>query len=106
MDRSVSPTHGDQKGTAWNGHFGYKCHHPLFVFNQSILSAPCARAMSTAPMAGRRFWPLSSPYKGRALMRFFRADAAFALPELYEMLEAEGYFHTIRLKGASGGRLI
>ena len=32
-------------------------------------------------------------------MRFFRADAAFAIPELYEMLEAEGYFYTIRLKG-------
>ena len=32
-------------------------------------------------------------------MRFFRADAAFAIPDLYEMLEAEDYFHTIRLKG-------
>jgi hypothetical protein len=32
-------------------------------------------------------------------MRFFRADAAFAIPELYEMLEAESYFYTIRLKG-------
>ena len=32
-------------------------------------------------------------------MRFFRADAAFAIPELYEVLEKEGYFYTIRLKG-------
>ena len=31
-------------------------------------------------------------------MRFFRADAAFAIPELYEMLEAETYFYAIRLK--------
>ena len=38
-------------------------------------------------------------YKKRDLMRFFRADAAFAIPELYGMLEAEGYFYTIRLKG-------
>ena len=29
MDSSVSPTHGDQEGTAWNGHFGCKCYHPL-----------------------------------------------------------------------------
>ena len=31
-------------------------------------------------------------------MRFFGADAAFAIPELYEMLEAEGYLDAIRLR--------
>lgn len=34
MDSSVSPTHGAQEGTAYNGHFGCTCFHPLFVFNQ------------------------------------------------------------------------
>ena len=34
MDSSVSPTHGEQEGTAYNGHFGCACYHPLFVFNQ------------------------------------------------------------------------
>jgi hypothetical protein len=34
MDSSVSPTHGAQEGTAWNGQFGCICYHPLFVFNQ------------------------------------------------------------------------
>jgi hypothetical protein len=34
MDSSVSPTHGDQEGTAYNGHFACTCYHPLFVFNQ------------------------------------------------------------------------
>ena len=34
MDSSVSPTHGAQEDTAWNGHFGRMCYHPLFVFNQ------------------------------------------------------------------------
>jgi hypothetical protein len=34
MDSSESPTHGRQEGTAWNGHFGCSCYHPLFVFNQ------------------------------------------------------------------------
>ena len=34
MDSSVSPTHGTQEGTAWNGHFDCSCYHPLFVFNQ------------------------------------------------------------------------
>ncbi len=43
--------------------------------------------------------PIIARYKTRELMRFFRADAAFAIPELYEMLETEGYFYSIRLKG-------
>ena len=34
MDRSVSETYGEQEGTAFNGHFGCTCYHPLFCFNQ------------------------------------------------------------------------
>ena len=34
MDSSVSPTFGDQEGTAYNGHFECTCYHPLFIFNQ------------------------------------------------------------------------
>jgi hypothetical protein len=41
--------------------------------------------------------PLVARYQGRNLRRYFRADAAFALPELYEYLEAEGFEYAIRL---------
>src|SRR5271168_3243258 len=34
MDSSESPTYGAQEGSAYNGHFGCTCYHPLFVFNQ------------------------------------------------------------------------
>jgi hypothetical protein len=34
MDNSVSETHGQQEGSADNGHFGCTCYHPLFLFNQ------------------------------------------------------------------------
>ncbi len=34
MDSSVSPTHGEQEGTTYNGHFECRCYHPLFCFNQ------------------------------------------------------------------------
>ena len=34
MDSSVSETYGEQEGTAYNGHFGCTCYHPLFCFNQ------------------------------------------------------------------------
>ena len=35
--------------------------------------------------------PVVARYQGRNLRRYFRADAAFANPELYEYLEAEGF---------------
>ena len=33
-DSSVSPTHGEQEMSVWNGHYECPCYHPLFVFNQ------------------------------------------------------------------------
>jgi hypothetical protein len=46
MDSSVSPTHGEQEMSVWNGHFECTCYHPLFVFNQFgdlevIMSSNC-----------------------------------------------------------------
>ena len=63
MDISVSPTHGDQEGATWNGHFDSSCYHPNFLFNQfGMLDAvPCAMATSTALMAGGMSSILSSP---------------------------------------------
>ena len=31
---SVSETYGHQAGSAYNGHIGCTCYHPLFLFNQ------------------------------------------------------------------------
>ena len=58
MDSSVSPTHGTQEDTAWNGHFGCMCYHPLFVFNISLVilnAALCGPAMCTVRMVGKTF---------------------------------------------------
>ena len=33
MDSGESPTYGEQEGSAYNGHFGCTCYHPVFVFN-------------------------------------------------------------------------
>src|SRR6201984_3633627 len=33
MDSSVSPTHGEQENSVWNGHYDWTCSHPLFGFN-------------------------------------------------------------------------
>jgi hypothetical protein len=34
MDSSVSPTHGEQEKSCWNGHYECTCYHPLFLFSQ------------------------------------------------------------------------
>lgn len=101
MDSSVSPTHGAQEGTAWNGHFGCMCYHPLFVFNQFGHLERCALRPGNVHSADG--WeavlkPIIARYADRHLMRFFRGDAAFAMPKLYKTLEAERYYYAIRLR--------
>jgi hypothetical protein len=58
MDSSVSPTFGEQEGSAYNGHFGCTCYHPLFVFNQFGDLERCALrpGKSTPPRAGATCW--------------------------------------------------
>ena len=41
--------------------------------------------------------PVVARYRDRLLRRYFRGDAAFALPGIYEFLEAEGFRYAIRL---------
>jgi hypothetical protein len=41
--------------------------------------------------------PVIARYRGRGFALYFRSDAAFAKPELYEPLEAEGIAYAIRL---------
>ena len=101
MDSSVSPTHGDQEGTAYNGHFACTCYHPLFVFNQFGDLEMCALRPGNVHSAdGWRgvLEPVVARYRTSKLRRYFRGDAAFAAPDIYEFLEAEGYKYTIRLK--------
>ena len=101
IDSSVSPTHGEQEGTAYNGHFGCTCYHPLFVFNQfGDLERCVLRPGNVHSADGWRsvLEPIVSRYRDKVKRRFFRGDAAFALPDLYEFPEAEGYKYTIRLK--------
>ena len=34
LGSSVSETHGEPPGSAYNGYFECTCYHPLFLFNQ------------------------------------------------------------------------
>ena len=100
MDSSVSPTYGVQEGSAYNGHFGCTCYHPLFVFNQFGDLERCAlRPGNVHSAEGWRevLEPVVARYRTTMKRRYFRADAGFASPEVYELLEAEDYGYVIRL---------
>ena len=101
IDSSVSPTHGYQEGTAYNGHFGCTCYHPRFVFNQFGDLERCSLRPGNVHSAhGWRdvLEPVVARYRDRELRRHFRGDAAFASPDIYEFLEAKSYTYAIRLK--------
>jgi len=100
MDSSESPTYGEQEGSAYNGHFGCTCYHPLFVFNQLGDVERCAlRSGNVHSADGWRavLEPVVVRYRGTVKHLYFRGDAAFANPEMYEFLEAEGMGYAIRL---------
>jgi Transposase DDE domain group 1 len=100
MDSSESPTHGQQEGSAYNGHFGCTCYHPLFVFNQfGDLERSLLRAghVHSAEDWRRVLEPVIVRYRKRDINLNFRADAAFAKPEVYEFLEGEDIRYAIRL---------
>ena len=74
--------------------------HPLFVFNQ--FGDLERGALRPGNVHSAREWrdvlePVVVRYRDRTLRRYFRADAAFASPEVYEFLEAEGFRYAIRL---------
>ena len=101
LDSSVSETYGKQQGTAYNGHFECLCYHPLFLFNpfgdwERVL---LRRGNKANAKYGRRvLLPVIERYRHLNIPKFFRGDAAFAIPELYAFLEAEQFSYAIRLK--------
>lgn len=90
----------DLDSSAYNGHFGCTCYHPLFCFNQfGDLERSLLRRGNAHSAEGWKtvLAPVLARYRGRRLRRYFRADAAFAMPEIYTFLEAEGFKYAIRL---------
>ena len=100
LDSSVSPTHGQQEGSAFNGYFGCTCYHPLFCFNQF---GDLERAtLRNGNVHSADDWksvlePVVARYRDAEVKHYFRGDAAFARPEIYQFLEAEDYLYAIRI---------
>jgi hypothetical protein len=100
MDSLESPVHGDQEGATYNGHFETVCYHPLFLFNEF---GDCEGAMlRPGNVHSAEHWreilePILERYKKREIRLLFRADAAFAKPEVYDYLELRDIGYAIRL---------
>ncbi len=100
MDSSEFPVHGNQEGSAYNGHFCSRCYHPLFVFNQlGDCEGAVLRPGNVHSADGWRdlLEPIVDRYKDTNKKLYFRGDAAFASPGVYEYLEDKGILYTIRI---------
>jgi hypothetical protein len=100
MDSSESPVHGEQEGSTYSGHFGSTCFHPLFCFNQFGDCEGILLRSGNVHSADR--WkevlePIVNRYEHNKIRKYFRGDAAFAKPEIYEYLEGNGFLYAIRL---------
>lgn len=100
MDSTEDPAYGGQEQVAYNGHFRKSCFHPLLAFTSggTCLAAKLRPGNAhSAKGALPMLEGLSKRYRSRARKLWFRADAAFARPELYEHCEAKGIVYFIRL---------
>jgi hypothetical protein len=100
LDSSVSPTHGEQQGSAYNGYFECTCYHLLFLFNQhgDLERAMLRRGNHNSAKFWRRvLLPVIERYRHRDIPKYFRGDAAFAIPALYCLLEKENFQYVIRI---------
>jgi len=105
MDSTEIPVHGEQEHSAYNGHFESTCYHPLLLFNGE---GDCLGAkLRPGNVHSAEDWEevlLPEIERQQELGKevVFRADAAFAKPEIYEALEERGVKYAIRLPANAG----
>jgi hypothetical protein len=100
MDSTEIRVFGQQEQSAYNGHFESTCYHPLLLFNRE---GDCLAAkLRPGNVHSAEGWEelllpeiARQQEQGKAVV--FRADAAFAKPEIYEALEARDVKYAIRL---------
>ena len=100
LDSTEIPVYGEQEQSAYNGHFESTCYHPLRLFNaQGDCLAPKLRPGNVHSAEGWEevLLPEIERQQGMGKEVAFRADAAFATPEVYEALEERGVKYAIRI---------
>ena len=100
MDSTEIPVYGQQEGSAYNGHFESTCYHPLLLFTGEgdCLTAKL-RSGNVHSADGWKDMLLPEIERQQKLGKevVFRADAAFAKPEVYEGAEQRGVKYAIRI---------
>src|SRR2546426_1199525 len=100
LDSTEIPVYGEQEQSAYNGHFESTCYHPLLLFNRE---GDCLAAqLRPGNVHSAEGWeevllPEIERQQGMGKEVTFRADAAFAKPEIYEALEERGVNYAIRI---------
>ena len=100
MDSTEIPVYGQQEQSAYNGHFESSCYHPLLLFNRE---GDCLAAkLRPGNVHSAEDWEellLPEIERQQKLGKevVFRADAAFAKPEIYEALEEREVKYAIRI---------
>jgi len=100
MDSTEIPVYGEQEQSAYNGHFESICYHPLLLFNGEgdCLAAKLRPGnVHSAEDWDKVLLPEIERQQGLSKEVVFRADAAFAKPEIYEAMEERGVKYAIRL---------
>jgi len=100
IDSSESPVYGEQEWSEYNGHFGCNCYHPLFCFNQfGDCEGVLLRSGNVHSADGWKDFlePIIKRYGSKKVRKYFRGDAVFAKPEIYEYLESKCFLYAIRL---------
>jgi Transposase DDE domain group 1 len=100
LDMDESSVHGQQEGSAYNGHFESVCYHPLFLFNNEGDSwrRGCGRATSTVPMTGTSCSSQrSNVSKRQASTLRFEPKRPSPSPRIYQRLEHDNVEYAIRI---------
>src|SRR5450759_1230780 len=100
MDSTEIPVYGQQEQSAYNGHFESTCYHPLLLFSrEGDCLAAKLRPGNVHSADGWEELLLPEIERQQKLGKevVFRADAAFAKPEIYEALEERGAKYAIRI---------
>jgi hypothetical protein len=100
MDSTEIPVYGEQEQSAYNKHYASTCYHPLLLFNsRGDCVAAKLRPGNVHSADGWKQLLLPEVERLQKLGKevWFRADAAFAKPDIYEALEERGSKYAIRI---------
>jgi hypothetical protein len=100
MDSTEFPVYGQQEQSTYNKYYESTCYHPLLMFNgEGDCLAAKLRPGNVHSAEGWAELLLPEIERQQELGKevVFRADAAFAKPEIYEALEERGVKYAIRI---------